>query len=93
MFLDLRSGLKKDVEGIANRESYSVTQICEAFLLAGSDAYKQGGKFVTRALTRLITIQLIGFLPKSMTIYAQDRVPGAHVRSPDECGRYQCQSG
>jgi hypothetical protein len=31
-------------------------RICEAFLPAGSDAYKkQGGKFVKRALARLIT--------------------------------------
>ena len=34
----------------------SVAQICEAFLLAGSDAYKkQGGKFAKRALAQLIT--------------------------------------
>ncbi len=52
----VRSDLKKDVEGIANREGHSVAQICEAFLLAGSDAYKkQGSKFVKRALARLIT--------------------------------------
>jgi hypothetical protein len=52
----VRSGLKKDIEGIANREGHSVGQICEAFLLAGSDAYKkQGDKFVKRALARLIT--------------------------------------
>jgi hypothetical protein len=49
---ELRSDLKKEVEGIANREGHSVAQICEAFLLAGSDAYnKQGGKFV-KASTR-----------------------------------------
>ena len=52
----VRSDLKKDVEGIANREGHSVAQICEAFLLAGSEAYKkQGSKFVKRALARLIT--------------------------------------
>ena len=52
----VRSDLKKDVEGIAKREGHSVAQICEAFLLAGSDAYnKQGSKFVKRALARLIT--------------------------------------
>src|SRR5258708_6731470 len=49
--LAFRSSLKKEVEGIANREGHSVAQICEALLLAGSDAYKkQGGKFVKRAL-------------------------------------------
>ena len=52
----IRSGLKKEVEGIANREGHSVAQICEAFLLAGSEAYKkQGSKFVQRMLVRLIT--------------------------------------
>jgi len=54
--LRVRSELKKEVEGIANREGHSVAQIWEAFLLAGSDAYKKkGGKFVKRALARLIT--------------------------------------
>ncbi len=43
-----------EVEGIANREDHSVAQICEAFLLAGSDAKKQGGKFLQEALARLI---------------------------------------
>lgn len=52
----IRSDLKKDVEGIANREGHSVAQICEAFLLAGSEAYKkQGSRFVERLLTRLIS--------------------------------------
>jgi hypothetical protein len=52
----VRSDLKKDVEGIANREGHSVAQICEAFLLAGSEAYKkQGSRFVNRVLARLIT--------------------------------------
>ncbi len=52
----VRSDLKKDVEGIANREDHSVAQICEAFLLAGSEAYKkQGSRFVNRVLARLIT--------------------------------------
>ena len=42
--------------GIANREGHSVAQICEAFLLAGSEGYKkQGSKFVKRVLARLIT--------------------------------------
>ena len=52
----VRSDLKTDVEEIAKREGHSVAQICVAFLLAGSDAYKkQGSKFVKRALARLIT--------------------------------------
>ena len=52
----VRSKLKKDLEGIANREGHSVAQICEAFLLAASEAYKkQGSKFVKRTLARLIT--------------------------------------
>jgi hypothetical protein len=43
--------------GIANREGHSAARICEAFLFAGSDAYKkQGGKFVDRALARLIML-------------------------------------
>lgn len=51
----VRSNLKKDVEGIAKREGQSVAQICEAFLLAGSEAYKkQGSKLVQRMLARLI---------------------------------------
>ena len=46
--------------GPRNSSATNATQcqheICEAFLLAGSDAYKkQGGKFVKRALARLIT--------------------------------------
>jgi hypothetical protein len=52
----VRSDLKKDVEEIAKHEGHSVAQICEAFLLAGCDAYKkQGNKSVKRALARLIT--------------------------------------
>ena len=47
----VRSDLKKEVETIAARESQSVARICEAFLLAGSDAYKKEG---TRFLQRLI---------------------------------------
>ena len=52
----MRSDPKRNIEGIAAREGHGVAQLCEAFLLAGSDAYKkQGGKFVKRALARLIT--------------------------------------
>jgi len=52
----VRSELKRAVEGIADREGHSVAQICEAFLLAGSEAYKkQGSRFVNRVLARLVT--------------------------------------
>ena len=47
----VRSDLKKELETIAAREGQSVARICEAFLLAGSDAYKKHG---TRLLQRLI---------------------------------------
>lgn len=47
----VRSDLKKELETIASREGQSVARICEAFLLAGSDAYKKDG---TRLLQRLI---------------------------------------
>jgi len=47
----VRSDLKKELETIAEREGQSVARICEAFLLAGSDAYKKDG---TRLLQRLI---------------------------------------
>jgi hypothetical protein len=47
----VRSDLKKELETIAAREGQSVARICEAFLLAGSDAYKKDG---TRLLQRLI---------------------------------------
>jgi hypothetical protein len=47
----VRSDLKKELETIAAREGQSVARICEAFILAGSDAYKKDG---TRLLQRLI---------------------------------------
>ena len=37
------SDLKRDVESIAVREGQSVARICEAFIMAGSDAYKRKG--------------------------------------------------
>jgi hypothetical protein len=52
----VNSHLKKDVEAIAAREGQSVARICEAFLLAGSDAYKKlGAKFLERMLGRVGT--------------------------------------
>ena len=48
------SHLKKDVEAIAAREGQSVAKICEAFIVAGSDAYKKRGKkFLQEMLGRL----------------------------------------
>ena len=50
----VNSHLKRDVEAIATREGQSVARICEAFLLAGSDAYKKKGtKFLQPMLGRL----------------------------------------
>ena len=52
----VNSGLKRDVESIATHEGQSVARICEAFIMAGSDAYrKQGTKFLRRMLGRLGT--------------------------------------
>jgi len=52
----VNSDLKRDVEAIATREGQSVARICEAFLMAGSDAYKkQGTKFLRRMLGQLGT--------------------------------------
>ena len=52
----VNSDLKRDVESIATREGQSVARICEAFIMAGSDAYKkQGTKSLRRMLGRLGT--------------------------------------
>jgi len=52
----VNSNLKRDIEAIANREGQSVAKICEAFIVAGFDAYKkQGTKFVQLMLGRLAT--------------------------------------
>ena len=45
------SELKKDVEAIATREGQSTARICEAFIMAGSDAYKKRG---TQSLRRML---------------------------------------
>jgi hypothetical protein len=39
----VRSDLKKTLEAIAAAEGRSVAQVCEAFLIAGSDKYKKEG--------------------------------------------------
>ena len=50
----MQSNLKKQIEAIAEREGQSAARICEAFLFAGSEAYKkQGRKFLERMLGRL----------------------------------------
>jgi hypothetical protein len=50
----VQSNLKKEIEAIAEREGQSAARICEAFLFAGSEAYKkQGRKFLERMLGRL----------------------------------------
>jgi len=50
------SKVKRDIEAIASREGQSVARICEAFLVAGFDAYrKQGTKFVQSMLGRVGT--------------------------------------
>ena len=52
----VNSELKKEVEEIAGREGQSVARICEAFIMAGSDAYKkQGSKLLRRMLGEMGT--------------------------------------
>jgi hypothetical protein len=49
----IRSDLKRDLEIIAAREGRSVAQVCDAFLKAGSEAYKkEGAVILQRFLTR-----------------------------------------
>jgi hypothetical protein len=49
----VHSNLKKDLETIAAREGRSVAQICDAFLKAGSEAYrKQGAKYLQHLISR-----------------------------------------
>jgi hypothetical protein len=49
----IQSELKKDLETIAAREGRSVAQICDAFLKAGSEAYRKNGpKYLQRFLSR-----------------------------------------
>ena len=50
--LRIRSELKKELETLANKESRSVAQICEAFLQAGITAYKrEGTRYIRRFLS------------------------------------------
>ena len=51
--LRLHSELKKELESVANKESRSVAQVCEAFLQAGLSAYrKDGTRYIHRFLAR-----------------------------------------
>jgi len=56
--LRIHSELKKELEGLANKESRSVAQICEAFLQAGLSAYRrEGTKYIHRFLSRRTDIE------------------------------------
>jgi hypothetical protein len=45
--------LKKELQSIAENEGRSMAQICEAFLMAGSEGYKKDrAKFLQRFLAR-----------------------------------------
>jgi predicted transcriptional regulator len=49
--LRIQSELKKELEGLAKKESRSVAQICEAFLRAGLSVYRrEGTKYIQRFL-------------------------------------------
>jgi hypothetical protein len=49
----VRSHLKKTLETIAASEGRSVAQVCEAFLIAGCENYKEEGMaFIGRVLGR-----------------------------------------
>ena len=49
----ITADLKKELQDIAEDEGRSMAQICEAFLLAGSEGYKKDrAKFLQRFLTR-----------------------------------------
>jgi hypothetical protein len=51
--LRIRSDLKKALETIAAREGRSVAQVCEAFLMAGTESYKKKGSgFLQRFLAQ-----------------------------------------
>jgi hypothetical protein len=52
----VESNLKKQIELIAEREGQSVARICDAFLMAGLDAYrKRGARFLTSYIGRTRT--------------------------------------
>jgi hypothetical protein len=49
----VRSDLKRKLEAIAARESRSVAQICETFLMTGAEAYrKEGSRYIQRLLAK-----------------------------------------
>lgn len=48
------SSLKKEVEAIAKCENQTAATICEAFLVAGSEAYRRKGRrFLERYIGRI----------------------------------------
>lgn len=48
------STLKKEVEAIAKSENQTAAKICEAFLVAGSEAYRRKGRrFLERYIGRV----------------------------------------
>jgi hypothetical protein len=50
--LRIPTGLRRELQDIANHEGRSMAQICEAFLRAGSEGYKkQGAKYLRRFFT------------------------------------------
>jgi hypothetical protein len=52
----VRSNLKKTLESIAENEGRSVAQVCEAFLTAGCESYKEEGmKFLQRVFAQSVS--------------------------------------
>ncbi len=52
----VQSELKEQMAEIAEREGQSVARICEAFLMAGAEAYRnRGGKFLQKYIGRTRT--------------------------------------
>lgn len=49
--------MKKDIEVIATREGQSVARICEAFIVAGLDAYKKHGSRSLQSLLGRLNIK------------------------------------
>jgi len=53
--LRIPTGLRVELQEIADKEGRSMGQVCEAFLRAGSEIYKtQGGKLLQKFLSKKI---------------------------------------
>ena len=51
--LRIPTGLRVELQDIANKEGRSMGQVCEAFLRVGSEIYKtQGGKLLQKFLSK-----------------------------------------